>query len=269
MAEPLLPPLGPMRPVNAGGPGIPARPVGQQIKGRPNQPLPGALNGRQARQFRTPVAPTIPQGPKPDPAMQCLIEYLCNCIVGKLTTQMLWLPQTARRPSHIDVPFGGQKFHRHRGTGVTTDPPVALPPVGPGGPFTEILDFQVPDLARGVISFWGFDVNPTNTLRNIDVRILINNRPINIMGTEYGNVVPASAGFWEGAPFGIATPNRDICEHLSRRDRVSFQMRNTTVIAPVEVSAVMGGHIYFPTADSGENSIYGTMTDNPQRYGAS
>jgi hypothetical protein len=267
--------MGPAFPVNTGGrAGLRALPMGRQngVSGRPYNPLPGALNGRQAQIKRTPVAPTIPRGPEIAPDMQCLIEYLCNCIVGKLTTQMLWTPQTARRPSHIDVPFGGQKFHRHRGTGAVTDPPVPLPAVGPGGPFTEMIDFQVPQLSRGVIQFWGIDVDPIGVLPNIDVRIMINNRPINIMTTEYGNVVGASAGFWEGPPFGILTPNRDICEHLSRSDRVSFQMRNTLLPGPPPdptVAMVMGGHIYEPTADSSENSIYGTFADNPVRYGAS
>jgi hypothetical protein len=235
-------------------------------------PLPGALNGRNARVKRTPVAPTIPRGPQIDEGMRCLIEYLCNCVVGKLVTQLLWTPQTARRPAHIDVPWSGQKFHRHRGTGAVTDPPVTLPAVGPGGPFTEIIDFQVPDLARGVINFWGIDVNPINVLPNIDVRILVGNRPIDLMTTEYGNVMPASAGFWEGPPFGITTPNRDICEHLTRRERVSFQMRNTLLPGPPPdptVAAVLGGHIWFPTQDESTNSIYASFTDNPQRFGAS
>ncbi|HUW30800.1 MAG TPA: hypothetical protein VM223_04250, partial [Planctomycetota bacterium] len=71
-----LRPMGPNRPVNVGGPGIPALPVGQQIKGRPYVSLPGALNGRQAQKMRTPVAPNIPAPPNIDPDMQCLIEYL-------------------------------------------------------------------------------------------------------------------------------------------------------------------------------------------------
>lgn len=273
MPNPLLPPLGPSRPVNTGGAGgSRALPVGQRsaVSGRPHTPLPGVLNGRQAYLKRTPVAPSIPPAPQISEEYRCLIDYLCNCVVGKLTTQLLWSPLNARRPSHIDVPFSGQKFHRHRGTGATTDLPVTLPAVGPGGPFLEIIDFQVPALSRGVITFWGIDVNPINVLPNIDVRIMINNNPINIMTTEYGNVVPLSASFWEGPPFGIATPNRDICEHLTRRDRVSFQMRNTLLPGPPPdptIAAVMGGHIYDPTMDSSENSIYGTMVDNPVRYG--
>jgi hypothetical protein len=247
-------------------PGLPGR--SHLIQGQPHQPLPGALNARNAAKSRTVVAPTIPAPPDMDPQMACLINYAVSLACRCITDELRWTPQTARSPSHVQVPFSAQKFHRHRGTGIVTDPPIALPGVGPGGPFTEIIDFQTPDLFRGVLNFWGIDVNPIGSLANIDVRIMKNSSPLDIMTTEYGSVVGASAGFWEGPPFSIANPNRDICEHLSRRDRISFQMRNTLLPGPgaINVAAVIGGWIYPPTRDSGENAIYGTFTDNPERY---
>lgn len=263
------PPLGPRVPVNTGqGPSAAGPQNGHRIQGQQFQPFPGATNARQAYQSRTPVAPSIPPPPDIDPQMLCVVNYLVASVCKCLADELRWTPQTARRPSHIDVPFSGQKFHRHRGTGANTDPAVSLPNVGPGGPFTDIIDFQVPQLYRGVLNFWGVDVNPIGSLGNVDVRILINNRPINIMTTEYGNVVPASAGFWEGPPFGLANPNRDICEHLTRSDRVLLQMRNTIAVGPpanIDVAAVIGGHIYPPTSDD-SSSVYGTFADNPERF---
>ncbi len=268
--RPIQPPMGPRVPVNTGQgpiPGLPGR--SNILQGQPYQGLPGALNARNAAKSRTPVAPSIPPPPSIDPQMLCILDYLTASICRCLTDELRWTPQTARSPSHVQVPFSGQKFHRHRGTGITTDPPVSLLNVGPGGAFTEVIDLQVPQLFRGVLNFWGIDVNPIGVLANVDVRILKNNRPLDIMTTEYGSVIPASAGFWEGPPFSIANPNRDICEHLSRTDRISFQMRNTLPVgppAPIDVAAVIGGWMYPPTRDSGENAIYGTFTDNPERY---
>lgn len=258
------PPLGPRLPVGIDNLGPMPAPPGalQRVNGRPFTPLPGAVNARQAERARTPVAPTIPPPPQIDPNTKCLIDYLCACVVGKLTDELRWTPQTARGPAHVQVPFAGQKFHRHVGTGVTTDPPVVLLP---GGGFVVVADFQVPDLHRGVVNFWGIDVDPVAALPEVDVQFLKSGRPLDIYGSGYGSQVSASAGFWEGPPFGITTPNRDICEHLTRRQTFQMLVRNNSP-GNVNIAAVFGGHIYPPTRDSGENSIYGTFVDNPERY---
>jgi hypothetical protein len=240
----------------------------------------GYLNGKEAARHRGRVAPEGAPRTQVTPEVRCIIDTLCQC----LTVSLLSIQQAARRPSHIDVPFSGVCFKRHIGTGSSTspDPPVVLPPVGPGGPFTLLADLITPQQHRGIVNKIGIDINPTNTVGDIEIVATVGGpglalttagQPTGsrdaVFGTEFGPVMPAVNGSWFGFPYGIGSPG-DFCIHLARQNVFRLYARNTLLIgAPVEIAAIAEGWVYPVQADASDNSINGTLTDNPLPRGYS
>jgi hypothetical protein len=204
------------------------------------------------------VAPTIPPPPQLDEATRCYIEYFAGRVCDCLLQGLVSLPLNARRPSHVDVPFSAVCLDRHAGTGLATDPVIAL---AGGGPFTTIVDFTVPDGHRAEIKFWGIDVTPQPARIDERVRLLVDGRsPPSPFDGFYGTQPAASAGYWEGPPFTVADPYRDGCVHLTAGQTVQLQVQNANA-GFVNIAARMGGWVYPPTIQTSDNSIRSTLTD--------
>jgi len=205
--------------------------------------------------------------PTPAPILKaevkCALDYLVLAMRDAVLQGVLNIQMTARRPSHIDVPFTGYCFERHVGTGgaATADPPVSLPPA-PGGAFTLVADFTVPRFFRGVIKHWGVDVvQGPLVAQNFDWRIVVNGRQVLPFDINFGAVPAAAAGLWINPPWTFTAPG-DLCVNLRSDDVVQLQARNNTALpGNALVAAFMDGWIYLPTIDEPGSLIRSTLTD--------
>ncbi len=230
--------------------------------GLPYTHLPGYTNAGEAalHQGRVGTGPNPPF--QPDPYTACLVGYLsqviCDCLVDKFRN----FQQHARPPSHIAPPFSAICVDRHVGTGgaATTDPPIALPLVGPGGAFTDLIDFTTPAGNNGVFKWAGLDVLPESERENIEFRIVVNDQVVPGFDAEYGGVATNPDGTWFGFPGTVADP-RDVCVLTQELDVVRVQARNSFGPGPVDVAAALQGWVYPPTMQTSDGTIRGTLTD--------
>jgi hypothetical protein len=284
-------PFGPTGPTNVnGGYRAPGRAFTPNLNpGVPFQGLPGYLNGKQnAKSKDRQIAANSPPPVNIDPQTKCVIDFLCKCMSVHVINGLLAIQQTARLPSHISPPFSSTSFCRHIGTGSATspNPPVVLPPVGggpysPAAPATLLIDFVNPEGHRGVVNEIGVDFTPSlggdvsifatvgpvgpATIGGIPV-----GRRISPFDTEYGPVPGAADGRWYGFPHGISSPGK-FTIHLARGEVFRLFGRNEFPPGPgplIDTAAMCKGWTYPMSADSGENSIYGTLTDNPKPRGS-
>jgi hypothetical protein len=79
-----------------------------------------------------------------------------------------------KNPSWIEPPITTIRLDRK----INLNAPVLLPPVGPGGAFTDILTIRVPDLTVGTIWAIAPNVCRTDGLINVQWEELINGAPI-------------------------------------------------------------------------------------------
>lgn len=278
-------PMGPTGPTNVnGGYRAPGRSFRPPISGMPFQPLPGYLNGKQnAKSKDTQIAGQAPKPVQVDAETRCVIDYLCKCMSIHVIDGLLAIQQTARLPSHISPPFSATCFKRHVGTGSATspNPPITLAPVGPSpSPYTLMIDFVCPEGHRGVVNEIGFDFDPS-LAGDVAVVATIGppgpaliggvpvGRRVSPFDTEYGPVPGAADGAWYGFPYGISSPG-NFCIHLGRGEVLRIFARNEFPPGPgplIDTAAYIGGWVYPMRSDSGENSIYGTLTDNPRPRG--
>jgi hypothetical protein len=257
----------------AGSAAGPAGPQQQRYRPQlPPQHLPGYTNARQAEVARRQVA-----GSPPSVAdtltyeQKCYIEYLvrrnCECLMDGLVN----VQQVGRLPSHISVPYSGVCFARHRGSGADPaglgghpDLPVVLP-FGPGGPFTPLVDFTVDEGNNGVVNAVGIDVTPDDpaTRGGIEFRIVVNDQVVTPFDAPHGAVVPNAAGAWWGMPGSVAEPFEKLCINLFPNDVVRLEGRNSFIPGPPfpTVSAILCGWTYYPTMQTSDRTIRGTLTD--------
>jgi hypothetical protein len=227
--------------------------------GLPSTQLPGYTNAREAALHRDPTAGSTPAMPQVDFATACAAMYLTRLLCDCLGEVFVNIQTTARRPSHIDVPYSGVCFDRHIGSGpaASPDPPIALP-VAPG--FVEILSFVVPDGHNGVIKFFGVDVDPAPAGSGIEW--VVSELSLGVappFDTEFGSIA-ASGGTWFGPPGTVEAP-QELCINMTRNQRWGLFARNLFGGGPVTVAARMGGWVYPPTIQTDDRTIRGTMTD--------
>jgi hypothetical protein len=231
------------------------------VTGRPPQsPLPGTLGARTAALKRAQGAGTPPRPPDPKPEVKCALDYLALELTDKILQGFLNIQQHARLPSYISPPLASICVERHVGTGTVAsgDPPLV---VGPGAVPTLIADLVVPARWRGVINYWGVDVQQ-GPVAGADLRwrIVVNGRRVNTFSADWGPVAAGSGGDWAGPPFTINNPNRNLCVNLQSEDTVQLQCLNFGAV-PLDVSAIIGGWIYEPTIDEPGFTVRTTLTD--------
>lgn len=259
---------GPRQPVNVGQGPLPNNPnVGVLRYGQPRTQQPGYLNAAVAQQHRDRVAAGPPPKALLNPDAACFVEALaqeiCTCLLEGLSNIQL----AARRPSHIDVPFHGVCFDKHRGTGAaaTSDPPLVLPSVGAGGAFTDVVNFICPTGHLGIINGWGVLTNPGPSDGNVEWQIVKGVPGDRVPGFDsfYGAQVAAAGGNWFGPPFTLLTLG-PLCIHMKAGEIFTLQARNTLPAgppAPINVAARMIGWIYQPTILTQDGTVRGTLTD--------
>lgn len=237
---------------------------GAPIAGLPPRFLPGFSNGVEAERARRTVAGSPPPIPPVTPDVQCAINHLVRCMCDCIEEVFRNNQFHARRPSHIDIPFGGICFDRHRGTGAvgTPDPPIVIPVVAVGGPFSPVIDFTVDEGARGELKGWGVNVTPAASGSSIEWRITVNGLVVSPFDVHHGGFgPPGGTGSWFGPPFTIFDLDRDVCIHLHPKDTVVLEARNAFLGAPVNAAGRIIGWTYRPTIDATDETIRATMTD--------
>lgn len=257
--------------------GSAAGPVGPQTgavfrAGVPRGSLPGYTNAREAERARRQVAGYIPDTPQVPEEMRCFADYLvqqmCNCLIGGL----LNIQTTSRLPSHRDVPYSGECFQRHRGTGADPggigghpDLPVTLPPVAPGGPFTTLIDYTVDQGQNGVVVAIGLDTFPDTPATRGAVELrgrIIGSGQVAAppFDQAHGSVAPNAEATWFGFAGTVADPNTRVCIKLKPNQTFILEARNTFGGGPIDVAAIVDGWHYTPTVQS-DDPIRGTLTD--------
>lgn len=256
--------------------GSAASPTGAQGmqwgRGLPPEHLPGFTNGLEAERARKQVAGYAPSTPRIPEDMRCFADYLSMEICRCLTTSILNISQLARQPAHIQVPLSGECFERHRGTGADPggigghpDLPVTLPFVGPGGPFTFLVDYAMDQGQKGVINCIGMDTNPSDSATRGAIELrgrIINNGRIAEAPFDpaHGSVVANPDATWFGFPGTVGDPNDNICIKMQENDIFILEARNSFGGGPIDVSAIVCGHHFTPTLQS-DDPVRGWITD--------
>jgi hypothetical protein len=258
---------------SAAGPAGPQQQSPQGYRpGLPPQHLPGYTNARTAEQARRGVAGVAPPDHDLSHGEKCFVEYMARRVRDGLIDGLVNIQQVARGPSHIQVPYSGICFQRHKGSGADPaglgghpDLPTPLPFVGVGGAFTELVGFVVDQGSNGVVNCLGANIFPGDpaTRGAIEFRVVVNGQVVAPFSSAQGSVVPNADGTWFGFPGSVEDPNRDVCLNLFPNDNVIFQARNSFggPIAVISASALMCGWTYWPTMQTSDRTIRGTMTD--------
>jgi hypothetical protein len=257
----------------AGSAAGPAGPQQQRYQpGLPPQHLPGYTNARTAEHARRQVAGTADAMPDTLSLQErCFVEYMarriCDCLIDGLVN----IQQVARGPSHIMVPYNGVCFARHIGsgadpTGIGGHPDLPVPlPFSPGGPFTTLVDFTVEQGQNGVLNAVGVNLDPSDaaTRGGIEFRIRVNDQVVTPFDAPHGAVVSNAAGAWWGMPGTVENPFDKLCVNLFPGDTVRFEARNSFIPGPPTpaASAIICGWTYYPTMQTSDRTIRGTLTD--------
>ena len=176
-----------------------------------------------------PRTPPSMQGPAPEGFPPAIWEWLRDRAFSAMHEVLQTFKEDlkcgtyyVKNPSWIEPPISTIRLDRK----TNLDTPVLLPPVGPGGAFTDVLTIKVPDLTVGTI--WGVAPNVCRAdgLNTVQWEELVNGAPI----TD-GLYVGAKAAFDR-----IGRDTEPVPIFLPPLSTFVLRARNTALIGAVQAA---------------------------------